>query len=157
MKPISFIIAAAFTLFANAIELAAQEYRESLHPVYLTALTSKTNQQISTNELHHYLLQKEDFSFRREIKTARTHRAKLLLSDAHSEKSISTASYLRTLRRIGNKSSTLEQFTSLLSEELSVTKSEIMALEDIDALYEVIRQNTFYGKLDIVGSELTWL
>ena len=88
---------------------------------------------------------------------ARSHSVKVVLHESENSPLLSTVTYLKTLRRIGNKSATMEQFATLLSEEFKVTKEAIMALNEMEALYQIIRQNTFYGKLDIVGSELTWL
>jgi len=157
MKNITYITTALLLILTNAGIGVAQEYREALQPVYVGTSNSIFNEDVSVTDLHGYLIEKEVFLFRNEIKKAQKHRATVMLNNIPNLEEVSTEDYLRTLRKIGNRSDNLVEFTQLLSEELSLNLVTLQASEQLEELYKVIRQNTFYGQLDIAGAELTWL
>lgn len=132
----------------------AQEFADVLETVYLTKTTQAEISKTSYDKLHAYLVEKETFSFNREIKIAKLNDETFL---QNSIKYISKATYLKLLKKAANKSKSNTQFYRELTESVPQLKQVAPEETSLSNLYTTLRNNTTNGKLDNIGKSLTWL
>ena len=131
----------------------AQDFQDNLEPVFLSKnMKTASYQQVNSN-----LIEKGSFRFKEEIKIAKTSKSQVSFSAEKEAAVIPTTVYLKTLRKAGNRSENPQEFHIFLVENIETFPISKQDETKLEVLYQVIRANTFEGKLDEVGEALTWL
>lgn len=148
------IFALIITSFGINSTVNAQEYSDTLEPVYLSQILEKTNPYASLIELNNDLLAMDDINFGKEIRSARKQNTQIAITETNV---ISKANYLKVLRAAANKTEDISSFYDTVYNEIPSLEQIKLDEGTVSKLYITVKSNTLHGKLEQVGFQLTWL
>ncbi|AGC75616.1 hypothetical protein LX97_00308 [Nonlabens dokdonensis] len=96
----------------------------------------------------------ENFKFKKALKDARRSQDTLELVSNKTKLQISQEEYLKTIRKAANRSNDSTEFISRIVSEFPELKKSIIVNQSFEQLYEIIRPDTFNGRLDALPDVL---
>jgi predicted nucleotide-binding protein (sugar kinase/HSP70/actin superfamily) len=96
----------------------------------------------------------KNFKFKKALKDARRSQDTLELVGNKTTLQISQEEYLKTIRKAANRSNDSTEFISKIVSEFPELKKTIIANQSFDQLYDIVRPNTFNGRLDALPDVL---
>jgi intergrase/recombinase len=88
------------------------------------------------------------------LKDARRSQDTLELVSNKTKLQISQEEYLKTIRKAANRSNDSTEFISRIVSEFPELKKSIIVNQSFEQLYEIIRPDTFNGRLDALPDVL---
>lgn len=158
MKTLKTLLITAFLGIISQINTVnAQDYLQLLDPIFISMESESNIISKSYMKFHDELIATENFRFNKAIRQAEDEDGELFNSTDETSLSIKKAEYLRILRKAANRNETVDGFVNSLSQELPELSIELEDTGDTNTLFTFTRSNTINGKLDAVGSNLSWL
>lgn len=134
--------------------LQAQDFRDVLETVFLSQSSQTSSDNAGYTLLNMELIDMKDINFSKEIRAAKNN--KTILEINENEK-ISKAKYLKVLRSSANSTENIDSFYSKVYKKIPALESVSIDESTLSKLYITVKSNTLHGKLDDIGSQLTWL
>ena len=131
----------------NLSSLYAQQYqfKDSLEIVYLNSKESPSNT-VFEQEMD-LILQKENYNIRKEIRSLRK-------SNDSDSRDAGRLVYLKNLKRTANRTDNPEKFEQRVYEFVPELDQDFINQVKLNLIYEIIRRDTFNGRLDALPSVL---
>lgn len=134
-------------LFLASFTQAQETTKETKNriPIEGDQVTAPRNNFIDYNS---YILDKEDFKFRREIKRVKHDADFLEYASTENSIRISKYDYLRLVRRAVNQSDSQDEFITKMIGYFPDTENEFTNTLNLETIYDSTRPKTFYGRFD---------
>lgn len=151
------LITAILGIISQSNPVNAQDYLQLLDPIFISIESESSIISRSYMKFNDEIIATENFRFNNAIRQAEDEDDELFNSTDEASLSIKKADYLRILRKAANRNETVDGFVNTLSQELPELSTELQDTGHTNALFTFTRSNTINGKLEAVGSNLSWL
>ncbi|GER58478.1 hypothetical protein [Patiriisocius marinus] len=151
------LITAILGIISQSNPVNAQDYLQLLDPIFISMESESSIISKSYMKFNDEIIATENFRFNNAIRQAEDEDDELFNSTDEASLNIKKADYLRILRKAANRNETVDGFVNTLSQELPELSTELQDTGDTNALFTFTRSNTINGKLEAVGSNLSWL
>ena len=99
-------------------------------------------------DYHSYILNEDQFRFRKEIKKVKNNEDYLEYASADNSIRISKLDYMRLMRKAVNQSETKQEFMNHIKTYFVDKDQRFAEQVNFEAIYDATRQYTFYGYFD---------
>ncbi|RMA66166.1 hypothetical protein [Ulvibacter antarcticus] len=134
---------------------SAQEYQDSLAPVYLTVVKKQDIKSSLLTAYNTELISLRDFRFSYQIKKAEKAEEVLVFFYEDSYYSIEKSEYLKMIRKAANRSESVTSFTNFIVKRLPQIETYLEQESTNNKLYEISRKNSLHGKLHDIATEFS--
>ncbi len=114
-------------------------------PVETEEVTSPKNTFV---DYHGYILNADDFRFRKELKKVKYDADYLEYASADNNIRISKRDYLKLLRWHVNQSDSKQEFVGRIAEQFADSEQQFTQTLDLESIYDSTRPHTFHGYFD---------
>lgn len=135
-------------------QVTAQNFTDTLGIVYLTQESQASIINISYDQLNIDLIDMTDINFSREIRVAKKDKTTLSIN---KQLNISKSSYLKALRAAANSTENIDDFYKKVYGKIPALENATTDEAVLSKLYITVKKNSLHGKMDAIGSELSWL
>ncbi len=140
-----FILSVIVLFSITTVHAQEYQFQDDLEIIYLSS-ESSGDSNIFVNEIDS-ILQKKDYNIRKEISVLRS-------SIGVGKWTEERLHYLKRLKRAANYTDTAESFENRIFEYNPELKPDFINRVKLNMVYEIIRKDTFNGRLDALPSVL---
>ncbi|MEM6515704.1 MAG: hypothetical protein AAF688_05935 [Bacteroidota bacterium] len=132
----------------------AQLFHQQLEEVIIINSQTETVRANSFSQLNKYLAISPEINFSKEIKRAKSKEEVLVFQSDKNLLVLKKSTYLKLIRRAGNRNEDVYTFYLFLIEELPELQIQFKKDDYFEEFYTNVRSHTFYGKLETLPEVL---